>query len=1281
MRKTLFAMLGLVALGLWALPAAALPTPGGFVADGPPQVLSDPVPLENRAGRIGTMARGGSFQGTLSGTLIRQTAVTTSWFLYPGACVARTLPLSNPNTWVPKLSPVADSLQNTAGFPLSTGYVDGQPNIAGGDNRIAYTRFDLSLSEILFHVVSSTTNVAQRPANSTFTGGSGNALWCGKFDPNGISTNSGKTIGYPNTTYQFLYVNTGTHAAPWSLTFDGTISVELNYDYVHFITAPTADPLQNRRDLLSEVIDTGHGSGATLQATFTGAMDAFPPGYTGIVPTGKVEGHAFNNPNTLGYSLSGIPASEIGLYIVMTSDCLYSSADGLWPNGDGQILDNMACSPGITLYANEPQAGGVDPFSGNIVKGTYGSAGFISCRVPAGVGELWQLAPGTENVTADICSPQKAFSTDLFFEGGDPTTNLQINKQFNAVTTCTMPVPVGTASILALWTTYFDLPRFAGYVQDTEYRFYKGGGWTEWQDTAGGIGSVNLGATQAWTLQGDELGEAVQADSLQLRYVIRCIAPFAADGLNCSGSQTNGLLYDNFRLEVVTGVPAPLFSIFPGAVAQSTFVDGTMKGTNCQSVAPCWPGNRGSDLGTQAQHNTAIHDNFNQALGDTITLAVVTGLRKNGMGVNWKRATSKGFQAGEEIRYTNASFPARYPPLLPNGQPNPRAGQPVDFPRMIFRLYDPATTRWSPFDSTELIADANVGVDTVVINSSYAVNWPPRDKVETNALLPPANATGWPGSINGVNNYAGLAFLPRGTRMQYYFKGTDINGGESYQFSTDLLANEVEDLPTLPGSSLIAPDIIEFDVLPRVYPPGPAGSLLAGRTDADVLNLDGYHQVWTYDPVTQALRALGVRADRYRTIQSGTSANSIGGRELPGQRIDRFSNFVPNLTEYAIIDSLAIWYRIMIESSHTSTSTTLNEQDATVVEQWWRKDTGQDQGDRCVFISGDDAMNNLLNTTGIDLTFEISLAQQVFGVTSVTHAWTGTNTTAYPTIDDRFAAPGAGPGLAAQNSFTIPVDGGCPGPNKFDALVAVADPDVVSAAFYPNGQVAAIGRSRELDNTGDKDRQKSLAYGFSIQLIRQPNYGTTNANYARSGVENRMRVLYKFLTSCRGMRVADGVDIGICWPCPTPGGSSSTLATMQGDWASQSANPATGFVTGTYGPLYGIQAGALATAVDDPTSAAPRINKIYGNFPNPFNPHTAIRFSSAVAGKAQIRIFSVSGRLVRTLNTNVAEGPNEVRWNGKADDGAPLASGVYFYKLVSSNGEVVRGLNSLVLVK
>jgi hypothetical protein len=1260
MRKILFAMLGLVAIGMWALPAMALPTSGGVVVDGPAKVRPEPVPLENRAGAIGAMARGERFGGTMSGTMIKQTgAATTSWFMYPGVCVQRAL-----NTWVPKTSPVADSLQPTPGFTNSSGYTDNQPDIAGNNNTIAYTRADQSLGEILWHVVNVSVPASQRPS---ILNGS-NSLWCGKFD-----TNFAVQVGYPNLTFQLLYIDTGAHTANYNFSFLGNLSSEQNYDYNTVIGGGTSggnplDPLQNNRALYNDIIPQvgtrfgGPDGNSEQLVSWTGSIKtAQTVASNGGSDLNIVVGAASGLPNSVAYTVTGIPSIHRALYWVFTADCLFSSEDGQWPDSHGEIIDDLATSDNGAIYTDQAPAGGTDPFSGAIVRGTYGTAPFLSCRVAAGIGELWQLAPGTENVTSDICAPQKKLSSDLFFEGGDPNTNLAINKQFNSVVTCTFPVPSGTASIFAQWTEYLDLPRFAGYVQYAEYRIHKFGSWGLWDNTAPG-GGVSTGALQAWIDDGDELAKAVQADSFQVRYNLQCIPPFAADRANCSNSQANALLYDNFRIQVTSGVPAPIFGIFPGSVAMSMFVDGTIRGANCQTT-PCWPGNRGSDLDPTGGtlRNIAVNDNWNAATGDSITVSVITGLRKNGMGINWKDGHDLTVAAGEDYQARhNGSYNAAF-----------------DFPRMIYRLFDPTTKTWSGFDSCQIYANVSVSpTDTTILDSEYAINWPPDDKLRAGASLPGGF------TVNGNATYASLRFLPRGSRMQYYFKGVDINGGTSYTFSSDNLAREVEDLPILPGvGGLRAPDIIEFRVLPSAYAAGPAGSLLENRTDTPLLNLDGTYTTWSYgyDPVTQALRGLGVRADRYRMLQGYDLASNIGGHELPGKRPGQLSNFFPNYLEYPIADSLAKWYRIMIQSGHNKIVTAFDEQDATLAEQWWRRDTGSDQGDRCFFVSGDDMFNNLINSTTVDNTLQLSLAQNVFGVSSCANAWSDFSTVSFPTIDDRFSAPGAGPGLAAPGTFTYPIDGGCPGPNKFDALSKVGDANAVAVAFYsaPSSQTAGIAYSRELDNIADKDRSKALGYGFSIQFIRDPAVAPNTQNYTRSGAENRMRVLYKFLTSCRGQRTAAASDTGKCWPCPSPA-TSPGFTSMQADWAGQSA----GFNTSTYGPLYPIQAGALATGVEVVEGeGAPRINKINGNFPNPFNPQTAIRFSSAQAGKGEIRIFSVGGQLVRTLRASVVSGANEVRWNGKRDDGTPLASGVYFYKIVFPNGQSFRAPSSLVLVK
>ncbi|MCD6380276.1 T9SS type A sorting domain-containing protein, partial [bacterium] len=78
----------------------------------------------------------------------------------------------------------------------------------------------------------------------------------------------------------------------------------------------------------------------------------------------------------------------------------------------------------------------------------------------------------------------------------------------------------------------------------------------------------------------------------------------------------------------------------------------------------------------------------------------------------------------------------------------------------------------------------------------------------------------------------------------------------------------------------------------------------------------------------------------------------------------------------------------------------------------------------------------------------------------------------------------------------------------------------------------------------------------------------------------------------------------------------------------------------------------------------PAINKLYGNFPNPFNPTTTIKFETKVKGHISIQIYDVAGRLVNTLVNDVREaGSHTETWNGINNRGASVASGVYFYRM------------------
>jgi hypothetical protein len=89
------------------------------------------------------------------------------------------------------------------------------------------------------------------------------------------------------------------------------------------------------------------------------------------------------------------------------------------------------------------------------------------------------------------------------------------------------------------------------------------------------------------------------------------------------------------------------------------------------------------------------------------------------------------------------------------------------------------------------------------------------------------------------------------------------------------------------------------------------------------------------------------------------------------------------------------------------------------------------------------------------------------------------------------------------------------------------------------------------------------------------------------------------------------------------------------------------------------------TAVTEPV--IPKAYALHQNVPNPFNPATTIHYDvPAGGGEVTLRVYDVSGRLVRTL-ADGTEGPGKktVTWDGRNDRGRMVASGVYFYRLTS----------------
>jgi len=94
--------------------------------------------------------------------------------------------------------------------------------------------------------------------------------------------------------------------------------------------------------------------------------------------------------------------------------------------------------------------------------------------------------------------------------------------------------------------------------------------------------------------------------------------------------------------------------------------------------------------------------------------------------------------------------------------------------------------------------------------------------------------------------------------------------------------------------------------------------------------------------------------------------------------------------------------------------------------------------------------------------------------------------------------------------------------------------------------------------------------------------------------------------------------------------------------------------------------------------AAPLVTRLAPAAPNPFSQMATLAFSLATRGSAELAIYSVDGRRVRTLARGIREpGEYSVKWDGRDDGGVGVAPGVYYARLVTPQHRVTRAITYL----
>jgi hypothetical protein len=98
-----------------------------------------------------------------------------------------------------------------------------------------------------------------------------------------------------------------------------------------------------------------------------------------------------------------------------------------------------------------------------------------------------------------------------------------------------------------------------------------------------------------------------------------------------------------------------------------------------------------------------------------------------------------------------------------------------------------------------------------------------------------------------------------------------------------------------------------------------------------------------------------------------------------------------------------------------------------------------------------------------------------------------------------------------------------------------------------------------------------------------------------------------------------------------------------------------------------LQLDTAETSVGSNTSI-PTEFELAGNYPNPFNPSTTVRYALPHSARVELNVYDVQGRLIATL----VDEPKERGWHTVEFDGSEIASGTYLVRMTADDFAATR---------
>jgi len=241
-----------------------------------------------------------------------------------------------------------------------------------------------------------------------------------------------------------------------------------------------------------------------------------------------------------------------------------------------------------------------------------------------------------------------------------------------------------------------------------------------------------------------------------------------------------------------------------------------------------------------------------------------------------------------------------------------------------------------------------------------------------------------------------------------------------------------------------------------------------------------------------------------------------------------------------------------------------------------------------------------------------------------------------------------------------------------EEISLLANRDHYAFTVYRNGEVIGVLGAHQLSFTDNNLAANSYEYAIE-------------ANYTEGSILNvqPVTVTVELPAPTDFCAAVDGQNVLLSWSAPITGRSINSYNVYMDDELLTTVEAlgytVEGLDEGVYSfcvaALYsGEHEGDVSTMQEveiEPVSNTDLVNPVtalLGNYPNPFNPSTTIRYSIKEPSEVKIKIYNAKGQMIRTLvDTHHKGGIYTAVWDGKDTNGKMVGNGLFFYRMQSKD--------------